>query len=134
MTFADKVLTFNRNLHYTGKKLPRGIRIMNPFRDTPEIMPVVEEFYRKYYDDGYTRRLILGINPGRFGAGTTGIPFTDPKRLISECGIAYSGKLLHEPSSVFVYDVIHAYGGPEKFYRDYFISSPCPLGFTSTTE
>lgn len=30
---------------------------------------------------------ILGINPGRFGAGTTGIAFIDPIRLENECGI-----------------------------------------------
>ncbi|HWV68816.1 uracil-DNA glycosylase family protein, partial [Chitinophaga sp.] len=34
-------------------------------------------------------------------------------------------------SSVFVYDVIDAYGGVKKFYRKFYISSICPLGFTS---
>ena len=133
MTFADKVIGFNRNLNYTGKKLPKGIRVMNPFRESPEVMPVVEQFYRKYYNDHSQRHLILGINPGRFGAGATGIPFTDPKRLASACGISFAGKVTHEPSSVFVYDVIHAYGGPEKFYGDFFINSPCPLGFTAAS-
>ncbi len=33
------------------------------------------------------RYLILGINPGRFGGGITGIPFTDPIRLQNICGI-----------------------------------------------
>ena len=133
MTFADKVIGFNRNLNYTGKKLPKGIRVMNPFRESPEVMPVVEQFYRKNYNDHRQRHLILGINPGRFGAGATGIPFTDPKRLASACGISFAGKVTHEPSSVFVYDVIHAYGGPEKFYGDFFINSPCPLGFTAAS-
>jgi hypothetical protein len=133
MTFADKVITFNRNLHYTGKTLPKGIRVMNPFRESPEVMPVVEQFYGKYYNDHRKRHLILGINPGRFGAGATGIPFTDPKRLASECGISFGGKVTHEPSSVFIYDVINAYGGPESFYGDFFINSPCPLGFTTAS-
>jgi len=31
MTFADKILAFNRKLGYTGK-LPKGIGIMNPFQ------------------------------------------------------------------------------------------------------
>ena len=105
---------------------------MNPFRENSEAIPVVEAFYHKYYNDHNTRHLILGINPGRFGAGATGIPFTDPKRLLSECGITYNGRISHEPSSVFVYEMINEYGGPELFYKNFFINSPCPLGFTST--
>jgi Uracil DNA glycosylase superfamily len=72
----------------------------------------------------------LGINPGRFGAGVTGVPFTDTKRLTDQCGLKYSGKETHEPSSVFVYEVIDAYGGTSRFYHDFYINSICPLGFT----
>jgi hypothetical protein len=131
MTFAEKVICFNKNLHYTGDPLPTGIRIMNPFRESEDTMRIVEEFYSKYYNDHHQRHIMLGINPGRFGGGLTGIPFTDPKRLISECHINYNGKPAHEPSSVFIYKMMHAYGGVEKFYHDFFINSPCPLGFTS---
>ena len=104
---------------------------MNPFSESHETMRVVKEFYNKYYNDENERHIILGINPGRFGGGLTGIPFTDPKRLMSECGISFNGKVTHEPSSVFIYKMINAYGGVEKFYRNFFINSPCPLGFTS---
>jgi hypothetical protein len=131
MTFADKVIAFNRQLTYTGKPLPPGIRIMNPFQEDAQVMRIVEAFYHKYYNDDKPRHIIIGINPGRFGGGLTGIPFTDPKRLQSECHIPYTGKVTHEPSSVFVYEVIHAYGGVEKFYEDLYINSICPLGFTS---
>jgi hypothetical protein len=130
MALADKVIEFNRQLEYTGPALPAGIRIMNPFREEAEVFRISEEFYRKYYNDDHKRHLILGINPGRFGSGFTGIPFTDPKRLQSECHIHYNGKITHEPSSVFVYEVINAYGGPEAFYKDIYINSVCPLGFT----
>lgn len=130
MNFAEKIIEFNRQLEYTGPALPNGIRIMNPFKEEDHALRISSEFYRKYYSDNNKRHLILGINPGRFGGGLTGIPFTDPKRLISECGIAYEGKLTHEPSSVYVYEVINAYGGPEAFYRDIYINSLCPLGFT----
>ena len=132
-TFADRVIAFNKALEFNGV-LPPGIGIMNPFRENPEILPVSSAFYRKFYDDHRRRHLILGINPGRFGAGVTGIPFTDTKRLKDQCGIAYSGKVTHEPSSVFVYEVIEAYGGVEKFYADFYINSVFPLGFTVTGE
>ena len=130
-TFADKVIEFNKNLHFTGV-LPAGISIMNPFREDEKIIPVSSEFYHKFYNDSNPRHLILGINPGRFGGGVTGVPFTDSKRLKNECGISYPGKETHEPSSVFVYDVIKAYGGPEAFYQKFYINSICPLGFTAT--
>jgi len=104
---------------------------MNPFKENDQALNATTSFLNKYFNDDRSRRLILGINPGRHGAGLTGIPFTDPKRLISECGIAYSGKMAHEPSSVFIYEMINAYGGPQKFYSDFYINSPCSLGFTS---
>ena len=103
---------------------------MNPFKENPEIIRVMEEFYRKFYNDNRLRYLILGINPGRFGAGATGIPFTDTKRLIDKCGIKIKGLETHEPSSVFIYEMIDAYGGLKKFYKNFYISSICPLGFT----
>lgn len=129
MTFADKVLAFNRQLVFHDP-LPAGIRMMNPFREDPQVEATATAFYKKFYDDHRPRHLILGINPGRFGGGVTGIPFTDTKRLTGSCGLAYAGRATHEPSSVFVYDVINAYGGPANFYGDFFIHSICPLGFT----
>jgi len=130
MSFADQIIRFNEQLVYTGDPLPQGIRIMNPFRESDQAMTISDAFYRKYYNDGNKRHLILGINPGRFGAGLTGIPFTDTKRLVSECHIPYDGKISHEPSSVFVYEMIDAFGGAEAFYSKFYINSLCPLGFT----
>jgi hypothetical protein len=129
-SFADHVIAFNKALQFTGK-LPAGIRIMNPFREQPQVMEVMQQFYKRFYNDHHTRRLILGINPGRLGSGATGIPFTDTKRLTEVCDITIAGVRTHEPSSVFVYDVIHAYGGPQSFYHDFYIGSVCPLGFTA---
>ncbi|WP_374949879.1 uracil-DNA glycosylase family protein [Mucilaginibacter sp.] len=134
MTFADKVIAFNKQLEYTGPPLPANIRIMNPFKEADQALTISEQFYRKYYSDDNQRHLILGINPGRFGGGLTGIPFTDPKRLIADCHIPYTGKLTHETSSAFIYEMINAYGGPHVFYRDLYINSLFPLGFTTRDE
>jgi len=132
-TFADHVIQFNKNLNFTGT-LPPGVSILNPFREDKNIIPVSSAFYQKYYHDQNLRYMILGINPGRFGGGVTGVPFTDPKRLKKECGLDYPGKETHEPSSVFVYEVINAYGGPDAFYQNFYINSVCPLGFTATSK
>jgi len=129
MTFADKILAFYSRLEFHDP-LPAGIRMMNPFREEEQVQSITTAFYRKFYDDTQPRHLILGINPGRFGGGVTGIPFTDTKRLTEQCGIAHTSRSTHEPSSVFVYDVISAYGGPTDFYANFYINSICPLGFT----
>jgi hypothetical protein len=134
LTFADKAIDFARKLEYTGSPLPNGIRIMNPFKENPGVLAITETFYKKFYNDYHQRKLILGINPSRLGAGLTGIPLTDPKKLVSECGIAYQGKITHEPSSTFIYEMIKAYGGAQSFYRNFYINSPCPLGFTQLDE
>ena len=133
MTFANKVIRFNKQLDFNGE-LPPGIRIMNPFKENPQVMSIMEQFYKKFYDDNGKRHLILGINPGRFGSGVTGIPFTDSKRLKAVCKIDYQGKETHEPSSVFIYEMIAAFGGAERFYKSFYINSVCPLGFTSVKE
>jgi len=127
-TFADKIIGFNRSLVFKGT-LPEKIRVMNPFRENEEALSVSSAFYKKYYEDNESRHLILGINPGRHGAGLTGIPFTDPKKLQEKCGIEYNGKPAHELSSVFVYEVIDAFGGAVDFYKKFYINSICPLGF-----
>lgn len=132
-TLSTKITDFNKGLDFKGK-LPVGIRIMNPFKENKDILSVSSAFYNKYYSDSNQRHLILGINPGRFGAGLTGIPFTDPKRLTGNCGIDYNGEIAHEPSSVFVHEVIKAFGGEKAFYQKFYINSVCPLGFTSKTD
>ena len=65
-TFAQKVIDFNTNLLFDAP-LPPGISVMNPFRENACAIPASTAFYRKYYDDHRLRRIILGINPGRFG-------------------------------------------------------------------
>lgn len=128
-TFADKIISFNKTIEFKGA-LPKNIGIMNPFKENKEALNISTKFYKKFYNDNNKRHLILGINPGRFGAGVTGVPFTDTKRLLNECGLEFSGKATHEPSATFIYEMINTYGGVEKFYRKFYIHSICPLGFT----
>ncbi|MCB0575946.1 MAG: DUF4918 family protein, partial [Saprospiraceae bacterium] len=64
-----------------------------------------------------------------FGAGVTGVPFTDPIRLEAECGIKNDFAKKPELSSGFVWMFINAYGGPDTFCRDFYITSISPLGF-----
>lgn len=93
-------------------------------------METVKKFLNKYYNDNNPRRLLFGINPGRFGGGITGINFTAPRQLRDNCGIDHPLGRSSELSAEFIYEVIEQYGGPAKFYSDHFISAVSPLGFT----
>jgi hypothetical protein len=128
-SLGDKILHFYKTLT-PPTQLPSGIAILFPQKD-PEVMRVVGKFLCKFYTDNNPRRLIFGINPGRFGAGTTGINFTAPRQLKEYCGIDHSFRNSQsELSAEFIYQLIAAYGGAEKFYSRYFITSVSPLGFT----
>ncbi|PXW10749.1 uncharacterized protein DUF4918 [Chryseobacterium sp. CBTAP 102] len=132
-TFADHVIKFNENLSYTGN-LPEGFNVLNPYLENPETLMVMQTFYHKYYNDSSRRKFIIGINPGRHGAGVTGVPFTDTKRLESVCGIKMESAHTHEISSVFIYDMIENYGGADLFYKDIYINSPFPLAIVRKTK
>ncbi|MCD1116021.1 SMUG2 DNA glycosylase family protein [Chryseobacterium turcicum] len=132
-SFAHQIIEFNRNLQYSGK-LPDDFQVINPYLDNPETMVVMKKFYHKYYNDSNQRKFLIGINPSRHGAGVTGVPFTDTKRLESICGIKMESAHTHEISSVFIYDMIEAYGGADEFYRDIYINSPFPLAIVRKSK
>lgn len=127
MLVSDRILNFFSRLD--APKLPRGIAVMNPYA-VEKSMAVVKAFYDKYYSDNNPRTLMLGINPGRFGAGITGISFTDPIRLEKVCGIPNDFDKKPELSSDFIYRMIEASGGVTSFYNRFLISAMSPLGFT----
>lgn len=133
MTFGDKVIAFNKTLQYSGK-LPPDFRVINPYLDLPETMEVMQQFYHRFYADTNLRRFIVGINPSRHGAGVTGVPFTDTKRLDSVCGIKMQSAYTHEISSVYIYDMIAEYGGAKTFYNEFYINSPFPLAIVRKTK
>ncbi|MBD2751676.1 uracil-DNA glycosylase family protein [Spirosoma validum] len=127
-TFADKAITYYNTLS-APTKLPPGVGVMNPYQQS-DVQRIVEEFYTKFYSDTNPRVFILGINPGRFGAGVTGISFTTPQNLRRYCGIENDLRDTPELSSRFIYQVIDALGGAEAFYGQFFLTSLFPLALT----
>ncbi len=123
---SDNILSFYKDLS-PPEFLPDGVKIMNPYGEQ-EAWNCTKQFYRKYFDDNNRRRLLLGINPGRFGGGITGIPFTDPVQL-DACGIKNTFEKRTELSSTFIYEMIDYLGGPTNFYQSFYVSAVCPLGF-----
>ena len=126
-TFADRAIQFYDKLQIKTS-LPAGTEIMNPY-DNPAVKDIVRAFFTGFYDDQQDRLVILGINPGRFGAGITGITFTDPVRLEEDCQIPNPFEKRAELSSRFIYEMISSYGGCQAFYQRFFLSAVSPLGF-----
>jgi hypothetical protein len=108
--------------------IPKGFGLLHPQPST-EVMEVVKQFFNKFYADNRPRKLMLGINPGRFGAGITGVNFTAPRQLRNDCSIDHSWGNSSELSAEFIYTMINEYGGPQRFYGDYFIGAVSPLGY-----
>lgn len=128
---ADRLLEHVLSFSLDKVRLPKGVGVLNPFNSehAEEVRRIVTLFHRKYYSDDRPRTLMLGINPGRLGAGSTGLSFTDTKRCESDLGIPVQGLRTHEPSSDFFYRMIRAAGGPDAFYSRVYVHAICPLGF-----
>jgi hypothetical protein len=128
MSFAERVLAFYKRLKIEDP-LPDGVTVLNPYQNE-KVLVLCKTFYSKYYNDDLTRFLILGINPGRYGAGITGVPFTDPIKMETLFGIQNPLPKKAELSADFIHAMIKSFGGPEFFFSKYYINSVSPLGFT----
>jgi hypothetical protein len=127
MTFGQQVIRFTAQLRIPDLQLPDGFEWLFPY-DNPATMQALAQYYATFYPDAGSRTFMFGINPGRFGAGVTGVPFTDPIRL-EQAGIANDFQKKAELSSQFVWQFIQAYGGAQAFSRQFYITSLSPLGF-----
>ncbi|MBK7964282.1 MAG: DUF4918 family protein [Bacteroidetes bacterium] len=125
--FGKEVIQFLLSLE-PDFKCPRGVSVLNPYLDLPT-QTVVNKYYNKYYSSIGKRVFLFGINPGRMGAGVTGISFTDPVNLLNDAKIDHPFALKAELSSQFIHEVFQKFGGIEKFTKHFFLSSICPLGF-----
>ena len=126
-TWAENLFRFYTTLQ-PDENLPNDIEWLLPYKQK-QVQALLKTFLQKFYNDKNERKLFLGINSGRFGAGVTGVNFTAPRQLRDFCGIDHNLGNGSELSAEFIYAVIDAYGGAEKFYSDFFIGSVCPLGF-----
>jgi len=123
---SKKILHFYTSLR--PPSVPKGVEVLFPMQE-PNVKEIMNKFFDKFYSDNNPRTLLLGINPGRFGAGVTGINFTAPKQLTGFCGIDHPFKMQSELSAEFIYAVINAFGGAKDFYSKFFVSAVSPLGY-----
>src|SRR5690606_18917242 len=131
LMLSDRLLRHVLSFDLRATQLPQGIGVLDPFKggNSDQVKRIVTEFHRKYYNDDRSRLLMLGINPGRLGAGSTGLPFTDAKRCEGDLGIPVTGMRTHEPSSDFFYRMTYAAGWPRVIYSRIYVHAMCPPGF-----
>lgn len=125
MNFADKAIKYFSELKTTEINFNQA-EILNPYSSS-EVKKILKEFYLKYYNDDKERIFIIGINPGRFGGGLTGISFTDPVALREECRIDNNFGNQKELSSKFIYSVANEFGGVKKFFSKVFLTALYPF-------
>lgn len=126
-SFASRAVRFYESLE--PPRVPRDVNVMNPYADV-RARKLVRDFLRQFFPDDDERLFVFGINPGRFGAGVTGVTFTAPVALADFCGVPNHLPRRRELSSIFVYDFIERFGGTRSFYRSCFLTAVSPLGFT----
>lgn len=75
--------------------------------------------------------MICGINPGRYGAGETGIPFLDSKSLYDMgFDVKSNGS---ERSAEFFYEVVKEFG-MEDFFKTFYVTNIASVGFTKNNK
>ena len=127
-TFGTNVIDFHENLPMPHG-LPPGITALAPYANAG-VRDTARSFYLRFLNDTNRRVFVLGINPGRLGSGLTGVSFTDAVALRENCGVESNFSLQREISAKFVYMCIEEWGGAEKFYKDFYLTAVCPVGFT----
>lgn len=125
MSFASKAIKCFSNLNPQKKRIG-GVEIINPWAKA-EVKDVINRYFNKFYNDNDKRIFALGINPGRFGGGLTGISFTDPVALRESCGIENDLGDRKELSSKFIYKVVEEFGGAQKFFSRVFLTALYPF-------
>jgi uracil-DNA glycosylase len=86
----------------------------------------INTFCQKLYGDAIPRVMICGINPGRFGAGMTGIPFLD---FISLSQLIPSiDRVESEKSASFFFRIVSSFGA-EAFFRTFYVSNFSSVGY-----
>jgi len=125
MTFSNKAIKYFLSLS-RPPNFQANIGIINPY-ECKDVRFSVEKFYKKFYNDENERLFIIGINPGRFGGGLTGIAFTDPVALKEHCGIENNLGNRKELSSKFIYRVAEIFGGVNKFFSRVFLTALYPF-------
>lgn len=116
----DRYLNDREFLHLMGE---HGICIPSDFVNNGD---GIDAFWQKYYGDAVPRIMICGINPGRLGAGKTGIPFLDYESLSQL--IPGVERMDSEKSAGFFFRVVESFGA-ESFFKTFYVTNFSSVGY-----
>ena len=102
----------------------KNIRILYEFLENKNN---IIEFHKRYVQPNSPKIVICGINPGRNGAGLTGIPFIDFESLSKM--LSNIGNKESEQSAKFFYSVIQKFE-IENFYQKFHVTNISWYGFS----
>jgi len=92
-----------------------------------------ELFNEKYYSKGFPKIVLCGINPGKLGAGKTGIPFVDPYTLaerLPDEDIPFEGKGVESSATLFN-KIVDKFDGADFFYKNFYVTNFSQFGFVN---
>jgi hypothetical protein len=95
-------------------------------KDFLENWEAVLEFNRKFYPKGVPKTVLCGINPGRLGAGKTGVPFTDFKSLSRL--IPNITRQDTERTAQFFHEIVDHFGA-QNFYQSFYVTNVSWFGY-----
>ncbi len=100
-----------------------GISVLNEFLENWE---AIEIFNKKFYGGNPPKTVLCGINPGKNGAGKTGVPFIDFTSLSKIMdGVDRNDT---ERSAQFFYDVVKEIG-VSNFYNSFYVTNISWVGY-----
>jgi len=99
------------------------ICVLADFLDHQQVMSA---FWHRFYSGDLPRQVICGLNPGRLGAGLTGVPFTDFQTLAR--WMPQIERQDTEPSAQFFAKVVDAIG-VESFFQRFYVTNISAVGY-----
>ena len=100
-----------------------NIQVLRGFLDN---WNAIRKFNNQFYGNKHPKTVLCGINPGKLGAGKTGIPFVDFTSLSKMIeGVDRDDT---ERSAQFFYDIVQELGVCE-FYRSFYVTNVSWVGY-----
>lgn len=146
---ADRLIAISRRLSDAVDALSFGPPVHTTYNPLAYARAPHEAFIRRY-GDGRKRFVWLGMNPGPFGMGQTGVPFGDVVAVRDWLGIqapVEQPALQHPKRPIVGFDLTRRegsgkrlwgwaeerFGTADAFFADTWVHNYCPLFFTHET-
>lgn len=122
--FSENLNRYTLNYEFKRLLNENGISMLEGYLDQSDIM---DAFCEKFYSNQIPKIVICGINPGRLGAGLTGVPFFDFASLSKIFPSIQRNDT--ENTAQFFFKVIEKIG-VERFFKYFYITNVSSVGYS----